>query len=234
MEKSIYNDEDTYRAAFRPLRAIFKAHFSSVDEKKIVDAVHFFTAVKESALYEAWNYEQQQELLKNLRRQLRQVSESLSKINTGILDEVYINLTLPLEVLNGTYDQKTCAEEVFDLAPSPAEVNEAQQVFKGLLSFHKNIDLAIKYTQDELPRGIPDRNRNIDAWRVVEAAVEVCRRIPNSINVPKKMNGSGPLRRLLVDLFEHYNINANVDAAFNGWVTHIENKRDSFDLLPID
>jgi len=196
--------------------------------------VQLFLAEKEVGLYESWNYEQQQDHLTRLRAQLRQASENLSKIHPGVLYEVELNLTLPLEVLNGTYDRKTCAEEVFELAPNSSEVDAAKQVFRGLLSFAENIDKAIKYTQDELPVGIPTGNRNIDAWRVVEAAVEVSRRYPDEMNVPKKMNGSGPLRRLLVDLFNLYNINANVDAAFNGWTKHIDRNRESLDLLPID
>jgi hypothetical protein len=221
------------RLQFKKLNEILKDHFPSVDEKKMPHEVHYFISEKDAALYESWNYDQQQDLLARLRGQLRQASDSLSKIQTNILYEVSTNLTLPLEVLNGTHDRKTCADEVFDLAPKRTEVEDADQVFKGLLAFGKNIELAIKYTQDELPRGISVRNRNIEAWRIVEAAVGLCRRNPDSIKVPKKINGSGPMRRLLINLFEHYNIDANVDAAFNGWAKHIDKKRESLDLLPI-
>lgn len=234
MGQSIDEYQEEYRQGFRAVRPIFEKHFPSIEDRRIVGIVHHFIAVKKVGLYENWNFEQQQELLTRLRAQLRQASESLSNIHRGILREVSDNLTLPLDVLNGNFDRKACPKEVLDLAPTRAEVNAANQVFQGLLSSCENIDKAIKYTQDELPVGIPVGNRNIDAWRVVEAAVEVSRSYHDVMNVPKKMNGSGPLRRLLVDLFEHYNINANVDAAFNGWAKNIDRKRDSLDLLPID
>jgi hypothetical protein len=227
-----YNAE--YRQKFRAVRPIFETHFPSVEERKIIDIVHRFTAEKAVGLYENWNYKQQQELLTKLRAQLARAAQSLSKIHKVVLSEVSVNLSLPLEVLNGTYDFKTCSQEVYDSAPTGKEVDEADQVFRGLLSLSENIDKAIKYTQDELPTGISVGNRNIEAWRIVEAAVEVCRTYPDLINVPKKMNGSGPLRRLLVDLFKHYDINSNVDAAFNGWEKQIDRKREFLDLLPID
>jgi hypothetical protein len=225
---------EIYRQTYTDVRLILEKHFPSVDVQKLPDLTHLFLAEKFAALYENWNYNEQQACLTRLRAQLQKASETLSKIHRAVMDEVSVNLTLPLLVLNGTYNRKTCAEEVFDLALGRAEVETAQQVFKGLLSFGENIDKAIKYTQDELPEGIFAGNRNIDAWRVVEAAVEVCRRYPDAINVPKKINGNGPLYHLLVDLLAYYKIKANVDAAFNGWAKHIERKRDSLDLLPID
>lgn len=234
MQQSVDQYEEKYTQKFLAVQPILEKHFPLVDKQRTPGIVHLFLAGKEVGLYESWNYEQQQDDLSRLRVQLRQASEILSKIHPGVLREVEVNLTLPLEVLNGTYDRKTCAEEVFELAPSSSEVDATEQVCRGLMSFAENIDKAIKYTQGELPIGIPTRNRNIDAWRVVEAAVEVSRRYPDEMNVPKKMNGSGPLRRLLVDLFNLYNIDANVDAAFNGWLKHMDRNRESLDLLPID
>jgi len=231
-----YIDEEDrdYQERFRAVLPIFEKHFSSIERRQIFGMVHHFTAVKQVGLYENWNFKQEQELLTKLRSQLQQASTSLSKIHKGVLERVSFNLTLPLEVLNGTFDEMTCAQEVYDQAPTSEEVKIATQVFHGLVSLGENIDKAIKFTQDELPVGIAVGNRNIDAWRIVEAAVEVNRRDPDVIFVPKKMNGSGPLRHLLKDLFEHYGINANVDAAFNGWLKHIDSKRESLDLLPID
>ncbi|TMV07772.1 hypothetical protein FGK63_09915 [Ruegeria sediminis] len=234
MQKSMEEHQEEYRRQYRAVRPILEKHFASVDPQRIPGIIQLFLAEKEVALYESWNRDQQKNHLSRLRAQLRLAAESLSNIHPGVLVEVEANLTLPLEVLNGTYDRKTCAEEVFERAPSFAEVDTAKQVFRGLMSFSENIDKAIKYTQDELPVGIATGNRNIGAWKVVEAAVEVSRRYPDKMNVPKKMNGSGPLRRLLVDLFDLYNINANVDAAFNGWVEHIDRNREFLDLLPID
>ena len=227
-------DQEAFPVNFHQLRPILEKHFASVDGQRIPAVVHHFLAAKDSALNESWNVDQQRDCLQRLRAQLRRAAESLSKIQPCVLDEVEVNLTLPLEVLNGSFDRKTCDDEVFERAPSPAEVDAAKQVFRGLRSFAENIDKAIKYTQDELPDGIATGNRNIDAWRMVEATVEVIRAYPGNINVPKKMNGSGPLRRLMVELFELYNIDGDVDAAFNGWVKHIDRNRESLDLLPID
>ena len=172
--------------------------------------------------------------MSGLRAQLRKTSEHLGGIHPGILQEISDNLTLPIEVLNGTENRKTCAKEVFDSAPTREETTAAFGVFTGLLAFSENIDKVIKYTQSELPVGIPSGNRKIDAWRVVDGAAELVRAHECSINIPNKMNGSGDMWRLLVDVFEHYKITANVDAAFNGWIKHIDRKHESFGSLPID
>lgn len=233
MNQSNGEHEERYQEHFWELYPIFEKHFPRGDGRRIASMVHSFIAAKEAALCENWNYKQQQDYLTGLRSQLRQAVEILSKIHPEILSEVSGNLTLPLVVLNGTFDRKTCAKEVFDLAPSSADIKAANHVLKGLTSFSENIDKAIKYTQDELPVGIPVGNRNIDAWRVVEAAVEMCRHYPAEMTIPKKMNGYGPLRRLLQDLLDYYNLSANVDAAFNGWLKNIDRKRETLELLPI-
>ena len=210
-----------YREKFRGVRPIIEKHFVGFEPKIITHMTHHFIVGEEVALLEGWNFKEQQRNLTKLRAQFQKAKISLEGIHLEVLREIYDNLTLPIEVLNGTKDRKTCDEEVFDLAPSREEVDAAVNVFRGLLAFSENIDKAIKYTQDELPFGIPVSNRNINGWRVVEAAVEVNRTYDCPIFIPKKIDGSGPMRELLVDLFEHYKITGTVDAAFNGWLQHI-------------
>lgn len=223
-----------YRKKFRGVRSIIEKHFSDYEPDKLTGMVHFFIAHKEAALFEAWNYNEQQRCLSGLRAQLQKASVHLDGIHPGILEEISINLTLPIEILNGTKDRKTCSKEVFESAPGRDEITAATNVFRGLMAFSENIDKAITYTQSELPLGIPSGNRKIDAWRVVDGAAELIRAHACSINVPSRMNGSGDMWRFLVDLFEHYKITANVDAAFIGWIKHIDRKHESFGSLPID
>lgn len=226
--------EVAYRTKFRALRPIIDKHFAAFEPGKVVEMTHRFIATEEVALYENWNYNKQQKSLSGLRAQLQKASEYLKVVHPAVLREVAGNLTLPIVVLNGTENRKSCAAEVFNLAPSMEEANAATNVLKGLLKYSENIDKAIKYTQDELPVGIVVGSRNIDAWKVVEAAVELIRTYECPILIPKRLNGSGPVHRLLVDLFDHYKITANVDAAYNGWIKHIDRKREFLELLPID
>lgn len=226
--------EVAYQTKFRALRPIIDKHFAAFEPGKIVDMTHRFIATEKAALYESWNYNKQQKSLSGLRAQLQKASKHLKAIHPVVLQEIAVNLTLPIVVLNGTEDEKSCAAEVFNLAPSKEEVDAATHVLKGLLKYSENIDKAIKYTQDELPVGIAVGSRKIDAWKVVEAAAELSRTYDCPIDVPAGMNGSGPMRRLLVDLFEHYKITANVDSAYNGWLKHIDRKREFLELLPID
>lgn len=223
-----------YQREFQAVRPIMEKHFSTLEPAKILNLVHMFLAARSSALYEAWDYDAQQKLLTKLRKHLRAAARDLSKIEAAVIGEVRDNITLPLEVLNGTVNRKTCSEEVFDRALSLSDSDIAGGVLVGLGKFEEHIDKAILYTQNELPTGIRRRNRNVAAWRMVECTVEVCRRYPDIINVPKKLDSSGPLYRLLEDLFDHHNINANINRAFKSWIDHVDSNRESLDLLPID
>lgn len=223
-----------YQREFHAVRPIMEKHFSTLEPEKIPNLVHMFLAARSSALYEAWDYDAQQKLLTKLRKHLRAAARDLSKIEAAVVGEVQVNLTLPLEVLNGTVNRKTCSEDVFDRALSLSDSNIAGSVLVGLRKFEEHIDKAILYTQNELPTGIRRRNRNIKAWRMVECTVEVCRSYPGIIDVPRKLDGAGPLYRLLEDLFAHHNINANINRAFKSWFDHMDSNRESLFLLPID
>jgi len=235
MDRESLDQEEEYRRNFHELRPILKEHFPKVGEQKLAFLIHKFISAYSSALYEAWDIGAEQENLTNFRKHLRKAAEAAKKINPNIKRELSINLSLPLTVLNGTYDRKTCDEKVFESAPDQEKVESIRQIFEILKESADTLDKMIIYTQKELPDGIPTRNRNIGAWRIVEAATEIC--LPSSpdlINIPKRMGPYGPLYRLLVDLFEYYGMNANVEGAFNSWVKGIHRKREFLDLLPID
>lgn len=234
MQSSDEEHDIAYRKKFLGVRPIIEKHFPAFEPKTISDMTHRFVSGEEVALQESWNYKKQQKALSQLRAQFRKANESLGEIHPVILQEINGNLTLPIDVLNGSKDRKTCDEEVFDFAPSSEEANAAANVLKGLLAFSEHIDKAIKFTQDELPVGIMVWNRNIVAWRVVEAAVELIREYKCALNVPDQVGTSGDMRRLLIDLLEHYKITGTADAAFNGWFEHIDSKREFLELLPID
>lgn len=228
------DEQEKYREQYWNLLPIFSKHFPKLSDRQKSDICHHYIAAESVALTESWNYQQQQDNLTRLRFHLRSAAENLSTMPGAILSELKTHLGMPLEILNGTYDRKTCDQAVFDMEPSHEDYLAAEGVLTGLVAFSENLDKAIKYTQEELPEGIPVGNRNIRAWRVVEGAVEASRNFPEDMNIPKRMNGSGPLRHLLLDLFEYHNIHSNVDAAYNGWLKNIDRKRESLDLLPID
>ena len=230
-------DEDPdaeYKIKFWRVAPVLEKHFPNFPLKKIDGMTHMFIATEDVGLFETYDYNAQLKHLSQLRLYLGKISKHLEGLHHVVEMEVKANLSLPRTVLNGQHDRKTCAEEVFDTAPSPQDVEIARNALIGLKLMGDQIEQAIKYTEGDLPTGIPIRNRNIAAWKIVEAAVEVVRRYDCQVHIPKRMQGTGPMRRLLADLLDAHEIYCNVDAAFNGWLKHIDQKREDLDLLPID
>lgn len=177
-------ENDRYHANYIELKAVLKNHFSTDSNETLSSIIHFFIGAKETTQDEAWDINSEKE---NLRSNLRKAAEAIKKIHPAIMYEISSNLTLPLEVLNGTYNRKTCDKEIFELAPSQEKVDSIKQIYLGLLEHSEALDKAIWYTLNDLSEGIPIRNRNIEAWKIVEGAVVTCRTYPGYINVPKRL-----------------------------------------------
>lgn len=234
MNDSEQDLDKAYRVKFSLLKPILEKHFPGYSANKVSHMVDMFISTEECGLYETYDYKAQMENLAKFRHHLSQAARSLSKIHRSVESEITGNITLPIEVLVGKEDRKTCAPEIFDHAPCMDQVQMASHLFRALREMNDHIDKSIKYTMDYLPTGIPSRNRNIAEWKVVEGIVDVIRRYECEIHIPERMGTSGPLWRLLTDLLQALNLRGTADAAFNGWLQHIDRKRESFELLPLD
>lgn len=225
-------EDKEYRLEFQYLRPIFAKHFPKLDERKLFGIIHYYMACYENGLGEVWSYKNQQKHLSSLRSSLSRAASAINDIHDLVIREINGNLALPMEVLNGQCDCSNCPSSAFENAID--ETLSVKSTFKDLLDHHRRIDLAIKYTQDALPKGIPIRVRNMKAWTIVEAAAIVSRNYPEDMNVPSKTNSSGPFWKLLRDLFSHHSCSSNIDSTFNEWWLKLDSKRESFHLLPID
>lgn len=237
MEDQEYDQEAEdlkYRNRFHDIRPIFEEHAPNLIEEELHRMIHFYLAAFDAGIGEVWIVDQEKKRLSEIRGHVRALKSALSDLHPLIFDEIDLNLTLPTEVLGRRKDRKNCAETVFDAAPSTAEANAVQSVLRHLVKYEENLQLAIKYTEKELPVGIPIQIRNKDAWSIVQAAAEACRaHHPKKKFVPTTINGSGPFRRLLIALFDFHDCHGNVDGYFNQWVAKIDGKMESFDLLSI-
>ena len=232
------NEIENFKAAreqhFVEVRKIIQKHFPNFAPSRIDGITGRFIAEREVGLYESWDYPKQQKHLSGLRLQLAKAAKHLAELHPHVRSELSLNVPLPLEVLNQKVVRRDYPEEAFLPARSVKHIDRAQHVFEDLLNFAENIDKAISYAQHELVEGIPVKNRNIDEWRVVEAAIDLIRSSGSNMNIPKRMNGSGPLWRFLSDLFQHYEKTGNVNAAFSGWLKNIDKKRETLQLLAIE
>lgn len=226
--------EAAYSREYFAIEKIISQHFQSASPRRLNEMVHCFIAGKRAALLEVWNYKQEIDGLGALRLHLQKAVSSILDMHPLVFDEVKANFSLPIEILEGKYPWRDAPEEVYDTAPLHADTSAMADAVLHIAKFSHHIDQAIRFTQADLPEGIPRGKRAIPAWRIVEAAAELVRKFPGTFEVPSSMNGSGPMRRFLVDLFAHYDVRSNIDSAFNGWREHIDNNRENLKLLPID
>lgn len=107
-----------YQNRFHAIRPKFEEHVPSLSESKRYGMIHFYLATYNAGIGEVWNVDAEKDRLAKIRGHVRALKQDLKGLHPLLLDEIDLNLTLPTEVLGGRKDRKTCAETVFDAAPS--------------------------------------------------------------------------------------------------------------------
>ena len=184
------------------------------------------------ALAEMWSREDEKTKLAQLKHQTRKLAETFGSIHWLIKTDLELNASLPLKTENGFYvpsaEHEHSSVESITHPPSVAyrALEQLVENFAGLLP-------AIEMTSVNMPEGIQYKKRAHKAWRVVEAAAELCRSNSNTINVPKALNPTSPFHKLLEDLFIYFDIETTPEGAFKGWRANVDNIRENLDLPPI-
>lgn len=167
----------------------------------------------------------------------RETIDALEKIKNNIreIDRLYCDFPYPIDdamrhdaidragIFNG--DGKSTlkpgeAQERLDSSPSWV----AYMAFSDFMETHEEylpcIDAAIKAVQ----KGSPEGKKALEAWRFVDALVQLCERHPHTIRVPKSMNSAGDFYRFLDDMFMYFEIETSPDTAFKAWRKHVGSK----------
>lgn len=225
-------DTEEARQMHDDVTQIMENHFSKFGPYKYWGMTSHFLSVYEVGLADVWCREEEQKKLSNLRQQVRKLADIYSSIHWLIQMEIKLNATLPLKVVRGNYvpseDHEHSSVEDSDFPPEIA-ANSLELLCKNF----ENYCPAIEKTSVDLPEGIQYKKRAIEAWRLVEAAAEICRSRPGTINVPKSLNPTSPFHKLLEDLFDLFEIKTTPQGAFSGWYSNVDNNRENLDLLPM-
>jgi hypothetical protein len=211
---------------------IIEGHFSKFGPYKFWSMTSHFLSAYEVGLADVWCREEEREKLAKLSHQIRKLADAYNSIHWLIQQELKLNATLPLKVVRGKYvpsrDHEHSSVETSDFPPKVAS--------NSLVLLCENFEHflpAIEKMSADLPEGIQYKKRAIEAWRLVEAAAEICRARPGTINVPKSLNPTSPFHKLLEDLFELFEISTTPEGAFSGWYSFVDSNRENLDLLPM-
>lgn len=225
-------DTEEAKQMHRDVTAVLELHFSEFGLDRFQGMTDMLLSSYQVALAEMWCREDEQEKLAKLKHQIRKLSEAYASIHWLIQSELRLNATLPLKTVNGAY----VPSEEHEQTSVESDQHPPFLAMGALLTLNENFeDLfpAIEMTSRNMHEGIKYKKRAYEAWRLVEAAADLCRAYPNTINVPKGLNPTCRFRKLLADLFEYFEIEVTPEGAFKGWYTNVDSIREKLDLLPI-
>jgi hypothetical protein len=196
------------------------------------DDAHQFRSSYLSFLDDFWSKEEALFALEDLTRALQKICISYEAVPKMVRNDLAARAWGLDQERKKEFLKRTNADIVFKSSLPGSDVNDAVEALKTLVKQKEALRSAISVVQNELPEGMPTRNRPGKAWAVIHAAVEVSAS-GKKINVPKAIDQAGPFYRLLFDLFELFEIEESVPGAFRGWRKHMDGNYENLDLMPI-
>ncbi len=223
---------DEHYETIDKIAGVLQQHIAATNPNRPKDDAHHFRAAYLSFLDDFWSKEEAAVALENLSRAVQKVCDAHENLPGLILDELRARAV----GLDGEHREEflksTTADNLFSPAISKLGTDEAVNALNTLVGRRKELLSVISIVKKELPEGMRTRNRPGPAWAVIHAANAISAS-GRKINVPKSMDRSGPFYRLLVDMFELFEIDTSVSGAFRGWRTHMADNYENLDLMPI-
>lgn len=157
------------------------------------------------------------------------VLSEIAKLRACLLKAKYIREHLPPPIEDAIRGAAVQASGVLDkdketeidlCTESSLEASTSWKAYIATGNFFRQIDDYIPFLDaaaKKAEEGAPQGKKAIEAWRLVDATVGLCDRNPGTVTVPKSMNEAGPFYRLLVDLFDLFEIEESPVSAFRGW-----------------
>lgn len=126
--------------------------------------------------------------------------------------------------------------------PSQSEEDRAQAYVQSLLyrethalKGYSGLQLLASYSADLLPcidaaiesskLGVPQGNKKIEAWRLMEACEHVCKLTPDLIEIPETLNSTGPFYKLVKEVFTLFEIDSDPIDIFRSYRDYVGRSR---------
>lgn len=203
---------------YQEIESVLRKHFGGsgdYTDENFAWMVHYLVFDQAHSLEEFWPPEK--------------VLSDIAKLRACLLKAKYISESLPSPIDDAIREAAVQASGALDrgketeIDPWTDSSLEASPSWKAYLAtgnFFRLIDDYIPFLDaaaKKAAEGAPQGKKAIEAWRLVDATVGLCDRNPGTVTVPKSMNEAGPFYRLLVDLFDLFEIEESPVSAFRGW-----------------
>ncbi len=226
-------ESDEYQDRFHGIVRVFKEHFHHCPGFKDHQETHRFMAHYEAIRHDLWTKEYASEVLDDLKRAIVELIGAYRKVPKLVLDDLSLNDEKIQEIKEKRYWESNTTGYAFVSELPSAYAQEAADALATLYANHEDYLTSIGITRKGLPKGFSTRNRPLKEWALIEATVDVVR-THNAMFVPKSMKSSGPLFRLLRDVFHIFGIEKDsFEGVYGGWKKHMDSKFENADLLPI-
>lgn len=205
-EEETCSDEE-FKESYEELRKIVRKHFSPFDGGKyilnydtITDRIFYYQAL---SLTEYFDVEKAVDDLKTFKTGLLRLKGIYDELPEGVhqimSEKAFYSVFTRGEVIK---PGEPSAEERFAQSPLYASFLLVSATLSMLPYYLPLIDKTIQASR----AGRKPGRKPMEAWRTVNAAATVCDVLQGTIRVPKRMGPSGPFYRLLIDLFDYFEI----------------------------
>ncbi|MFD0980618.1 hypothetical protein [Tropicimonas aquimaris] len=227
----LYSDQ--YYEIYDRLVPVLNEHFKRCENFKAKEHAYHFLGDYYHIRMNLWSRERSSKALGDLRRAIVELIKAYENTPIPVRKELALNHEDIREEARNEFlkqhDRQVILPGAFDLP----DVSKATSALKVLYEERKGLLLTIDKTQGALPEGFATRNRPLKEWALIEVSVRLVREF-DAMNVPHEIDRSGPMYRLLKDVFEVFGIRKDsLQGVYRGWREHMDGKFDIDDLLTI-
>lgn len=230
----IDRDSYDYDRLIEKIAQVTKISFAANPEFDARQSAIELVDTYEEVMLVFWNRQQVQEVLDRLKRNLADITSAYGSLPTLVAEDLKLNATVCDDLRYDKFLKKTDLDVIFANMKPARSASIAIKALEPLAVHCSGLIEAIEMTRRELPQGMVTKNRqSFNQWALIEATVRLVRRY-NAMNIPNSMDQSGPLHKLLKEVFEIFGIKKNsFKRVFESWQMYIDGKLESYDLPSI-
>jgi len=230
----IDRDSYDYDRLIDGIDQVIQFHFTTYPEFDTRQSAIKLVDTYEEIMIVFWSKEEVQIVLDELKRSLAIIASAYENIPTLVAEDLEMNATVCDDLRYDKFLNTTNLNFVTADVKPERNASIAVKALKPLATHYSGLVEAIEMTRRELPTGIATTNRqSFNQWALVHATVLLARE-HSTMNIPNSMDQSGPLYKLLKDVFDVFGIKkTSFKRTYESWAKYIDGNLKNYDLASI-